>query len=156
MKYLSTIPLIVFLDLISKIIVNKNISLNEKKEIIKNKIYLYNLKNKGIAMGFMKNKKNLIIKINVLFLVVIILNFIKIFRNSSNLLKLAFSFIIGGAFGNIIDRIKNNSVTDFIYIKIKKLPVFNIADLFIFLSIMLFLVEYVKNIDIFNFFKIRV
>ena len=57
MKYLSTIPLIVFLDLISKIIVNKNISLNEKKEIIKNKIYLYNLKNKGIAMGFMKNKK---------------------------------------------------------------------------------------------------
>lgn len=145
MKYLSTIPLIVLLDLISKNIINKHILFNTKKEIIKNKLYLCNLKNEGIAMGFMKNKKNLIIKINILFLVVIILNFIKIFRNSSNLLKLAFSFIIGGAFGNIIDRIKNNSVTDFIYIKIKKFPVFNIADLFIFLSTTLFLVEYLKK-----------
>ena len=145
MKYLSTIPLIVFLDLISKNIIDKNISLNTKKEIIKNKLYLYNLKNKGIAMGFMKNKKNLIIKINILFLVIVILNFIKIFRKSSNLLKLAFSFIIGGALGNIIDRIKNNSVTDFIYIKIKKFPVFNIADLFILLSAALFLAEYVKK-----------
>ena len=96
-------------------------------------------------MGFMKNKKNLIIKINILFLVIVILNFIKIFRKSSNLLKLAFSFIIGGALGNIIDRIKNNSVTDFIYIKIKKFPVFNIADLFILLSAALFLAEYVKK-----------
>ena len=47
--------------------------------------------------------------------------------------KIALSFITGGAFGNILDRINDGKVTDFLHLKVMdfSLFVFNLADLFI-------------------------
>ena len=47
--------------------------------------------------------------------------------------KLALSFITGGAIGNVLDRINDGSVTDFLHLKIYNysLFVFNLADAFI-------------------------
>ena len=69
--------------------------------------------------------------------------------NTSKLFKLGISTALGGALGNLIDRMKNGCVTDFIYIKskkIKNMPIFNIADVGIFLgSICMFLTEFFKK-----------
>ena len=47
--------------------------------------------------------------------------------------KIALSFIIGGALGNILDRINDGQVTDFLHLEIMNFSffVFNLADLFI-------------------------
>ena len=47
--------------------------------------------------------------------------------------KIALSFITGGAIGNVLDRINDGSVTDFLHLKIYNcsLFVFNLADAFI-------------------------
>ena len=43
-------------------------------------------------------------------------------------LLLPLSLMIGGALGNFWDRIRRGWVTDFLYIKWKKAPIFNLAD----------------------------
>ena len=47
--------------------------------------------------------------------------------------KIAMSFIVSGAIGNVLDRINDGSVTDFLHLKIYNysLFVFNLADAFI-------------------------
>ena len=47
--------------------------------------------------------------------------------------RIALSFITGGALGNILDRINDGQVTDFLYLEIMNFSffVFNLADLFI-------------------------
>ena len=64
-----------------------------------------------------------------------IIYFIKLlYKKGSRSLKLGFSFMLGGALGNLYERIFKNGVTDFIYIKFKKAPIFNVADIFILIG----------------------
>lgn len=60
--------------------------------------------------------------------------------------KLGYIFLLGGAAGNLIDRIKNKCVTDFIYVKKLKTTIFNFADVFIALgAIIILLVNFLKK-----------
>ena len=59
---------------------------------------------------------------------------------------MAFSFALGGALGNFIDRIKNKNITDFIYVKYKKAPIFNLADIFLVISPILIFFKEIKDI----------
>jgi signal peptidase II len=56
-------------------------------------------------------------------------------------LTIAFSLIIGGAFGNVIDRLHNGGVTDFIDFHIAGYhwPAFNLADSVIFIGVAILL-----------------
>jgi signal peptidase II len=57
-----------------------------------------------------------------------------------------YSFVIGGAIGNIIDRFINGAVFDFIYFHYKNFgfPIFNLADSFISLGVIFLLYDYYK------------
>lgn len=146
MIYFSIILFIILIDQISKKIITKNFKYNEQKEIIKNKFYLTYIENKGAAYGLFKGKPNALLKFNILILISFISLFFLVLKASKdNLLKLIFSFIIGGAIGNIIDRVKKGSVTDFIYFKVNKAPIFNFADLFLFFSAILIIIREIKN-----------
>ncbi|GAA0178652.1 hypothetical protein SH2C18_16670 [Clostridium sediminicola] len=61
--------------------------------------------------------------------------------NYNVVVKVGYSFFIGGGIANTIDRIKDGYVTDFIYFNIKRFPVFNIADFFIFGGFILILIQ---------------
>lgn len=146
MIYFLIILFIILIDQISKKIIIKNFKYNEQKEIIKNKFYLTYIENKGAAYGLFKRKPNALLKFNILILISFISLFFLVLKASKdNLLKLIFSFIIGGAIGNIIDRVKKGSVTDFIYFKVNKAPIFNFADLFLFFSAILIIIREIKN-----------
>ena len=53
-------------------------------------------------------------------------------RNSS--LLMAIAIMLGGAFGNLWERWRYGSVTDFLYIHAKRMPIFNVADVAILLG----------------------
>jgi len=122
-------------DQISKYIAEDQLSTIKSKEIIKDKFYLTLAKNRGAAYGILKNKQKLLLAITIPATIFLVYVFIMVLTiEKSVLLKLGVSFMLGGAMGNIIDRIRLKYVIDFLYIKIKKAPIFNIADLFIFLG----------------------
>lgn len=73
-----------------------------------------------------------------------------LWRTTDKLLLISLSIIIGGAIGNIIDRLRFGAVVDFIYVHVYILgyhfPAFNIADSAITVGVCLLLIEsYVRK-----------
>lgn len=145
MVYCLIAFLIFIADLLSKHIVKKNFALNKKYNLYKNKIYIYHIKNKGLAYGLFKNSQKLIFIFISFGILILLATFYFYLKNNSKLEKLALSFALGGTLGNYYDRLKNKSVTDFIYIKYKNAPIYNIADFFIISSPILILIKYLKD-----------
>ena len=151
MKYIINCFIVCLVDLFSKRYINKKYKLSKQNEIYPDKLYIWNTKNKGIAYNKLEQSPNMVKfitgAITALLGVVFACTVFK--SNTSKLFKLGISTALGGALGNLIDRMKNGCVTDFIYIKskkIKNMPIFNIADVGIFLgSICMFLTEFFKK-----------
>ncbi len=143
--YIFFILFLIILDLGSKKYVSKKYKLNEKINVYKDKIYIYHIKNEGLAYGFLKNSKKAIYIISSFCITILSIFAFVSFKEKSRLRKIAFSFALGGAFGNFIDRIKNKKITDFLYIKHKNAPIFNLADIFLFISPILMIIKEIKD-----------
>ena len=97
-------------------------------EIIPKFIYILKISNSGAAFGFFQNKTNILIVISIIAIVLIIVLKIKLDLKSV-LYNISLGFILGGAAGNLIDRIVWGEVTDFLHVVY--FAVFNVADSFI-------------------------
>ena len=145
----SLILSIFLLDRISKIYV---ISLDKKflgSEIFSSKFL--NIKliwNEGIAFGlFSFDEKNLY-NFLTLFIAIIIFIIFFMFIKSIGFKKYSLLFILGGALGNIFDRIFYKAVPDFIDFHINNFHwfIFNVADVFISLGVIfMILLEFIGN-----------
>jgi signal peptidase II len=105
--------------------------------------------NRGISFGMfshMENPKYFIIAVNVAIMLGLL---IWLYRNQRLYLTVAISLIFGGALGNLIDRLENGAVADFLdfYYKSDHWPAFNLADSAVFLGVVLLLIEnfFIKN-----------
>ena len=65
------------------------------------------------------------------------------------------TLLVSGAAGNFIDRVRFGYVRDFIYFKLINFPVFNVADCYVTVSVVLLiiLILFVYKEDDFEFFK---
>ncbi len=97
-------------------------------EIIPKFIYILKISNSGAAFGFFQNKTNILIIISIIAIILIIVLKIKLDLKSI-LYNISLGFILGGATGNLIDRIVWGEVTDWFHVV--KFAVFNVADSFI-------------------------
>ncbi len=134
--------LIIIADQVSKFFIKANFSTNpyHVKKIIDNVFYLRYVKNRGAVWGLFSNSPTLVPKIitglSLVAVVVVIYYFLKV--TSECALELtSLSFIIGGAIGNITDRLIQGFVVDFLDVIIINYhwPTFNIADSFITLGV---------------------
>ena len=146
----SFLILITFLlDRISKIYV---ISLDRKflgSEIFSSKYLNISLIwNEGIAFGLLSfDQDNLYNILTLLIILIIFFIFVMIIK-SSGIKKYALLMILGGALGNIFDRIIYKAVPDFIDFHIGDFHwfIFNVADIFITLGVILMiLLEFIDN-----------
>ncbi len=125
---LITVSLVIFLDRLSKIFFSQLLSVGESWPLIRNVLHMTLVHNTGIAFGMFKNQGIVFIIIPVIAVIMLIFN-IFYYRNNKDLSRtyiVAFSLILGGAIGNLIDRIYYGYVIDFIDLRVW--PVFNIAD----------------------------
>lgn len=78
---------------------------------------------------------------------VMILWWLKQSSRSARLLPVAFCFILGGALGNVYDRLVHGYVIDFLdfYVGNSHWPAFNIADSAIFIGAALLIIDMLKN-----------
>ena len=136
--YISIILLLI--DQISKILVVKLIDINSSIELIKNFFYLTYTHNTGAAFSILTDKRIFLILIAVIILIVIF-NYLRKNKTESKIEKIAFSLIIGGSIGNLLDRIVRGYVIDFLDFKIfgYNFPIFNLADTFIVIGVFLLL-----------------
>lgn len=134
-------------DQITKILISIFLNVNEKVVVIKNFLWAYYVENDGAAWSILSNKQNLLILLSIIALVIIYRYMYNFKKNKRN--NLAFGFIIGGIFGNLIDRIFLGYVRDFISIKVIEYyyPVFNFADSFIVIGVLLLIIAIFKGED---------
>jgi signal peptidase II len=126
--FLSGVVGVVLVDRFSKIFFSRLLDLNESIILIKNFMYFTLVHNTGIAFGLLKDCGYVFIIIPLVLTGLLIYN-VYYYRNSDQLSRtyiIAFSLILGGAVGNLIDRIMLGYVVDFIDFRVW--PVFNIAD----------------------------
>lgn len=102
--------------------------------LINNLIELHFVKNYGAAFGIMQNQRWFFIIITLFVLTAIVIFIIKYKYSLHLLTRISLGALLGGATGNLIDRIRLSYVVDFIKVDLGRLydfPVFNIADIFI-------------------------
>ena len=146
----SFLLLIIFLlDRVSKIYV---INLDKKflgSEIFSSKYLNISLIwNEGIAFGLLSFDQDNLYNILTFLIILIILFIFIMISKSSGFKKYALLIILGGAFGNIFDRIIYKAVPDFIDFHIGEFHwfIFNIADVFITIGVFsMILFEFIDN-----------
>ena len=140
---LSIILLIFIFDRISKIYV---IYLDKKffgSEIFSSKfLNIHLFWNEGIAFGLFSFNDNYFYNILTFFILIIILLIIFMIIKSDGIKKYSLLMILGGAIGNVFDRIFYKAVPDFIDFHVGDFHwfIFNIADVFITLGVILMII----------------
>ena len=125
---------VVVLDQITKIWVDKTMRIYESKPIIAGFLDLHYIRNTGAAFGFLSGsyagfRIPFFITVSIVAIGIILFLFHKL-EDSEVMMPLALSLVLGGAVGNLVDRVRLGEVIDFILVHYKafRWPAFNVAD----------------------------
>ena len=139
----SIVALIYFLDRLSKIYVIQ-LDKNNLGSDIFNSAYLniVLIWNKGIAFGLLSFSETYLYNIISLIIAIIIIVLVIMSLKSQGFKRYSLLMIVGGALGNLHDRIFFNAVPDFIDFHIGNFHwfVFNVADIFITFGIIIMII----------------
>ena len=138
----------VLFDLFTKFLIQNYLFLNQSIKINQFFDIVY-VQNYGVSFGLFSREIPHWVLVLIALLVVILILFLMIISNK-NLEKNAYFLIIAGAIGNIIDRISNSYVVDFISLHYEMFywPAFNFADIYITIGIIMLLVSFfIKSED---------
>jgi signal peptidase II len=136
------------LDLLSKYLVAAHLHYGDKKELIEGFFYLTHVRNPGAAFGLFAtwpHEARLILFVGISVVAIgIIISFFRKLAPGDRLSALALGFILGGALGNLVDRVRYREVVDFLHFRLWQgysWPDFNLADSFIVVGVALLLLE---------------
>lgn len=131
---------VIFFDQLSKYIISNKMYLGQSIKLIGSFLRLTYAKNPNAAFGIPIGSPILMIILTSVATVLLIFYFFRL-KDNGNLISVGLAMIIGGAIGNLIDRIRMRQVIDFIEIGVKrfKWPIFNIADSFVTIGIIIIL-----------------
>ena len=118
------------LDQLTKALISGSYALNESHEIIRGVINFHYIKNTGAAWGIFSNHRWIFIAASMILIIILPIILYR-YRKAHFLFCFSLSIIIGGAIGNMIDRLFIGAVTDFIETAFMDFPVFNVADCFV-------------------------
>ena len=132
----------VFCDLITKFFIKNNFLINESKQL-NNFLDIVYIQNYGVSFGFLSGLVSYWILVIVGLLVTSLIYYLMI-RSYKRLEKLAYFIIIIGALSNILDRIINSYVVDFISLHYYDFywPAFNLADIYITIGIIMLIISF--------------
>jgi len=133
-KFFLLIGFLIFIDFYSKNLAIENLVYGQSLETFIPFIDLLLIYNSGIAFGIFDNGSVFTSYILLILTLLISLYLIWMIINESEVnKKIALSIIAAGAFGNILDRINDGQVTDFLHLEILNFSffIFNLADAFI-------------------------
>lgn len=146
------IAFVVFaLDQVSKYLVRQLLPFNQSVVVIKDVLNLVHIQNPGIIFGFLSQsthelKTYLLITVS-LVAITFLLFFLRSLKEKDLILFIALSLILGGAIGNLVDRIAFKRVIDFIdfHWRTYHWPAFNVADSAITVGMVFFVIQVLRD-----------
>jgi signal peptidase II len=115
---------VVAVDQLAKALVRGELALGERHDVFAG-LRLVNVRNSGIAFGFLADGGAVLVAGTALALLALVIFFAT--HTGRPLVWLPTGLLLGGAVGNLIDRAREGSVTDFV--KFPHFPAFNVADM---------------------------
>ncbi|MBL7068495.1 MAG: signal peptidase II [Candidatus Omnitrophica bacterium] len=116
---------IFILDQLTKTSIKYLIAVGDSIPVIKDVFHITLVFNKGAAFGILKTQNSFFIIIAVVAAIFIVYSLPRL-KKDEFFVNTAFSLLLGGIFGNLIDRLRFGYVIDFLDFRIW--PVFNVAD----------------------------
>ncbi len=129
------IALLTAIDQFTKYIVTSSFELYESKPVIDGVFAFTYIQNRGMAWGMFQGK----IPIFLIFTSIVLIFTFRILYNVIDInryrwVKYVIILLISGALGNLIDRVSLGYVVDFFSFELIDFPVFNVADIYVVVS----------------------
>ncbi len=140
--YTLIILISIALDQLSKYLVVTKLKDVGTKPLIQNVLHFTYAENTGAAFSMLKGMQSFLVLFTSLAMAALFVYLVKISKSPdySVLLKVSFAMLIGGGIGNLIDRLRLGYVIDFIDFRLIKFAIFNIADSFVVISVILMII----------------
>lgn len=130
--------LLIAADQLTKQLAVQHLYQKDPVEIIPGVFELHFLINKGAAFGIMQNHQYFFAAVTCIVLCVLVWVYMKIISlRQFRPLRLLLVLLTAGAVGNLLDRVRLGYVIDFFYFKLIDFPIFNVADCYVVVSVIL-------------------
>lgn len=137
---------IIVIDLVSKELIASSYALGESNNIIPKLINFTYVQNFGAAWNILSGNRAFLIIISLVFIACLVL-FYFFERKNGVLFQVGCGLIIGGALGNMVDRIFIGYVIDFIQFDFwQSFPVFNVADMALTIGVVCVILYYIISL----------
>lgn len=143
MHLFITAAIVIIIDQISKHLISSLMQEGQSITLINNFLYITYIRNPGAAFGLFPYQTAFFIIIT-LVVAALILYYYRILSEDHRWLRFSLALQLGGALGNLIDRIRGGYVIDFINFTVWP-PVFNLADSAIVIGIGIFLIAFWRD-----------
>jgi len=137
--YYLLAAVLIAIDQLIKWATVQNFALYEGTEVIPGVFSLYYIQNRGAAWGILQGRMGFFFIVTVLVVGYMIYTFHKVPLKSS-LAGISFSFILAGALGNFIDRMRQGYVVDTFRFDFINFPVFNMADVCLSIGVIMMII----------------
>ena len=117
---------VLVVDRLTKVAIQHNLALGEHVRVVGDLLWLEHSQNTGIAFSLATSHSSVVFVFDIIAILFILYLARRVPRREP-WLRLGLGLILGGAIGNVVDRVLAGSVTDFIDFRV--FPVFNVADM---------------------------
>ena len=148
-------PLIFLFDRMTKAVIEARVSFWDNHTVIPGLFSIIHTQNRGAAFSLLNDASDLVrgvvlIGISTMVAIVVAYMLIRSLQpgdTQSNFVRVALALVLGGACGNLHDRIFHGSVTDFLlfYWHDYQFPAFNVADSAIFIGACLLILDMMRE-----------
>ena len=149
--YLVLLGAVVLLDQVTKAILVRAIELHDYRPIVDGFLSLSHVHNRGAAFGVLSDSRlpyqpALLAALSLAALLAIAYYFVRL-PASARLPRLALALVLGGAVGNLIDRVRLGHVVDFVHVYWREhaWPDFNVADSAITIGVVLLILDILRQ-----------
>lgn len=147
MRSFITAILVVLLDQVTKLAIVRNLAILDRIPVWGNVLRITHIRNSGAVFGMMKGAGAYFTFFSIVAAgVLIVVLFFS--RKASTAVKTALGLVLGGAIGNLIDRLRFGAVVDFVDIGVSEAtrwPCFNVADLAITIGVILLVIKSLRS-----------
>lgn len=140
-RIFSSIIILIIIDQLMKIWAYSDLRGSLGIRVIPDVFELQYLENRGAAFGILQDHQGFFVLITIAAAIGLTYIYTRLPEDKKYTpLRISYVLLMAGAFGNMIDRAVRGYVVDFFYFKLIDFPIFNVADIYVTVTMVLLLI----------------